>query len=202
MKNKILVLDIETTGFLTRGGSIVEIGIVELNLDNGEINIIYDSLCRETILNASHREYLDYKLKGLEPPKTAKGWIFGNSDLDPEDVRKAPLFERVKVEVQDIINKYPNGVTAFNKRFDLDFLKDRGIIINKELPCPMLLSTPICKLPNMNGFSDYKWPKVEEAYKFFFPGSEYIEEHRGADDAKHEAQIVYELYKRGIFKID
>jgi DNA polymerase-3 subunit epsilon len=43
---------------------------------------------------------------------------------------------------------------------------------------------------------------VEEAFKFFFPESQYIEAHRGADDAKHEAMIVYELYKLGIFKIN
>lgn len=33
--NKILILDIETTGFLQQGGKIVEIGIVELDLSNG-----------------------------------------------------------------------------------------------------------------------------------------------------------------------
>ncbi len=199
---KILVIDIETTGFLNQGGSIVEIGIVELNLDNGEVKIIYDSLCKEDILSASHREYLDYVAKGEIPPKTAKGWIFGNSDLTPFEVKNAPAFQVVKKEVQEIIDNYPLGITAFNKRFDLDFLKSRGIEVKNELPCPMLLSTDICKLPNQNGFSSYKWPKVEEAWDHFFgKDSGYIEKHRGADDAKHEALIVYELYKMGIFKL-
>ena len=61
----------------------------------------------------------------------------------------------------------------------------------------MLLSTPICKCPNTNR-GGYKWPKVTEAYKFFFPESEYDELHRGADDAFHEASIVYELHKLGL----
>jgi DNA polymerase-3 subunit epsilon len=46
-----------------------------------------------------------------------------------------------------------------------------------------------------------KWAG-QEAYDFFFGKTDYIETHRGADDAFHEAEIVYELYKRGIFKID
>lgn len=46
------------------------------------------------------------------------------------------------------------------------------------------------------------WQKVEEAHLFFFGDVGYIEKHRGADDAFFEAEIVYELYKRGVFKID
>ena len=185
---KILVLDIETTGFLNQGGSIVEIGIVELNLSNGEIKEIYSSLCREDILTAKHRE---------EP----FGWIFRNSDLTVEEVRNAPKFEAVKTQVQAILNSYPLGCTAFNNNFDFGFLSNRGIEI-KVLPCPMLLSTDICKLPNRNGYSGYKWPSVEEAFAHFFPGVEYKEKHRGADDAYHEAMIVYKLYTMGVFKLN
>ena len=186
--SKILVLDIETTGFLNQGGSIVEIGIVELCLETGQTNIIFDSLLREDILTARHRE---------EP----MGWIFRNSDLSVEEVRNAPPAAGVLAKVQSILDQYPLGCTAYNKSFDFDFLRDRGISI-KELPCPMLLSTDICKLPSKNGFSGYKWPTVEEAWKHFFPSVAYCELHRGADDAKHEAAIVYELYKLGVFALE
>ena len=185
---KILVLDIETTNFLQKGGSIVEIGIVELDLSNGDITTIYDSLCREDILSAKHRD---------EP----FGWIFRNSDLTIDEVRNAPKFEIVKAEVQKILNDYPLGCTAFNNVFDFGFLRDRGLEI-KALPCPMKLSTDICKLPNKNGFSNYKWPSVQEAFSYFFPDIEYIEKHRGADDAFHEAMIVYKLFTLDIFKLN
>ncbi len=199
---KILIVDIETTGFLNQGGSIVEIGIVELDLDSGDVKIIYDSLCQEDILNASHREYLDYISKGQTPPKDAKGWIFGNSNLTPGELRNAPAFDLVKRQVQEIINEYPLGITAFNKKFDLDLLRDRGITIPTELPCPMILSTDICKLPKTNGYGGYKWPKVEEAWEHFFgKDTGYVEAHRGADDAKHEAMIVYKLYEIGVFEL-
>ena len=66
----------------------------------------------------------------------------------------------------------------------------------------MLLATDVCKLPSRNGKPGYKWPSVEEAWKHFFPNTKYVEAHRGADDAKHEALIVYELYKMGLFRIN
>lgn len=186
--NKILVLDIETTGFLNQGGSIIEIGIAELCLDTGASNIIFDSLLRENILSAKHRE---------EP----MGWIFRNSNLTPEEVRNAPAAHGVLTQVQHILHQYPLGCTAYNKNFDFDFLRDRGLQIN-ELPCPMQLATNICKLPNKRGYKNYKWPSVEEAWRYFFPNTPYTELHRGADDAKHEALIVYELYKLGVFKLN
>ena len=57
---------------------------------------------------------------------------------------------------------------------------------------------PRCRCKN--GY--LKNPNVEEAFKFFFPDIQYSEKHRGLDDAKHEAMIVYKLYQMGVFKID
>lgn len=186
--SKILIVDIETTGFLNQGGSIVEIGAVELDLSNGNIKEVFNSLCRESILTREH---------GNEP----FGWIFKNSNLTLEEVRFAPKFEEVKESFQKLVNQYESGCTAFNNKFDFDFLEDRGVNFPVKLDCPMLLSTPICELPNKKGWTGFKWPKVEEAFKHFFPESDYVELHRGADDAKHEAMIVYELYKIGVFKL-
>ena len=172
---KILVLDIETTGFFPKG-KIVEIGIVSLDLDNGNIEEIFSSLLRE------------------EGEIKKGAWIFENSDLTLEEVLAAPPAHEVFAEVQDIIRDI--GVTAYNKSFDFTFLKDRGLII-KELPCPMLLATPVCKIRNSRG---YKRPKVQEAFDFFFPEIEYVEKHRGLDDARHEAMIVWKLWELGVFE--
>jgi len=174
---KIAVADIETTGFLNNGGLIVEVGIILLDLDTGETEHIYNELVREDGFNEEHKE----------------SWIFDNSDLTHEEVMDAKPLDKEKI--QEIFDRYP--ATAYNKAFDFDFLRSRGLIIN-DLPCPMLLSTDICKITSKNGYGN-KWPKVQEAWDFFFPDADYIEAHRGADDAEHEALIVYELYKRGVF---
>jgi len=181
---KILIIDIETTGFLNQGGKIVEVGIVELNLENGERKIIFDKVTHE---------------KGITKSEVENAWIISNSDLTVEDVRHSKRLDLLKPEIQEILNNYKLGATAFNRSFDFDFLEDRGFIFPKKLPCPMLLSTDIIKLPGK--FGNFKWPKVEEAYDYFFQNNDYIEKHRGADDAFHEAEIVYELYKKGYFKL-
>ena len=38
-----------------------------------------------------------------------------------------------------------------------------------------------------------KWPKAEKIYNMFYPDSNYVESHRGADDAWHEADILFKL---------
>lgn len=181
---KIGIIDIETTGFLQNGGKIVEVGIVELNLENGDRKIIYDKVCHEV---------------GVTLKEVEESWIVKNSTLTVKDVRFSPDLMKLKPEIQQIINSFPLGMTAFNNVFDFGFMESRGFVFPVKLDCPMKLSTDICKLPSPRG--GYKWPKVEEAHKFFFGDVGYVEKHRGADDAFYEAQIVYELYLRGIFKL-
>ena len=183
-ENTIAVLDIETTGFLRYGGLIVEIGIVELNLSDGSTTVVYDKLVKEEGFCDTHKN----------------SWIFQNSSLKFDEVTQT---EPLNISVlQEILNNYK--VTAYNKKFDFDFLKTRGISIENELDCPMVLMTPICKLPHKNGnnmqSNDYKWPTVQESWKYLFPDDYYVEKHRGCDDAMHEALIVYELFNRGLLK--
>ena len=142
---KIAIVDIETTDFLREGGLIVEVGIVSLDLKTGEVKKINDELVREIEFKEEHK----------------RSWIFHNSDLTYEEVLTANPLNKNKI--QDIFNKYPT--TAYNKKFDFDFLKDRGLKIN-ELSCPMVVATDICKIPHANGYRN-KWPKVQEAWDFF-----------------------------------
>lgn len=179
---KIMVVDIETTGFFNKGGLIVEIGAVSLDLASGEVAPLFDMLIRESGFSDKHRD----------------SWIFKNSDLKFEDVLRARHINNhlIRMQLQHLFDLFP--ATAWNKKFDFEFLRDRGFKI-RELDCPMMLATNICKLPGPYG---YKWPKVEEAWRYFFPDISYVEAHRGLDDAMHEAKLVHELYKRGVFKVE
>lgn len=183
--NLILIIDIETTDFLQKGGKIVEIGAVDLNLGTGEIRNVFSAVTHE---------------KGITKDEVEQSWIIANSDLTLDDIRFSKSLDKIKPHFQDVIDCYPLGATAFNNAFDFGFLDDRGFRFPKKLPCPMLLSTNVCKIPGSRG--GYKWPNVMEAHKHFFGDVGYIEKHRGQDDAYHEAQIVHELYKLGIFKIN
>ena len=182
---KILIIDIETTGFSKTSSKIVEIGIVELDLATGEKQIVFDQVCQE---------------QGTAIEELEASWIVQNSTLTAEAILAAKFLHDMTPEIQDIINQYEHGATAFNNVFDFGFLESRGIIFPKKLPCPMKVSTDICKIPSPRG--GFKWPKVEEAHTYFFGNVGYIEQHRGADDAYHEADIVQELYKLGVFKLN
>lgn len=184
MSKQIALVDIETTGFLNDGGTICEVGIVELDLNTGGRRVVFDSLCVEEPFRSN--------------PFNA--WIFQNSDMRIDDVLNAPLFQDLLGAIQNTLNCYPLGVTAYNKNFDFGFLSSRNISIPKELECPMKLATPICGLPSRHpSHGKYKWPKFEEAWAHFFPGEPYVEAHRGADDAMHEARLVHKLYQMGHF---
>lgn len=186
MEKTILIIDIETTGFLQKGGKIVEIGITELDLDTGEREIVYDKVVHEF---------------GTTKEEVATSWILQNSSMTLKEVVFSPTLESEHEEIQFILDRYTAGATAYNNKFDFEFMESRNFIFPKKLDCPMLLSTDICKIPSKIG-KGYKWPNFEEAYLYFFGETAYIEEHRGGDDSYHEAELVKELYDRGIFKID
>jgi DNA polymerase-3 subunit epsilon len=182
---RILVIDIETTGFSHSEDYITEIGIVELNYETGERILLFDKVVFESKMTLE-KILKRSKLKGLE--------------FDLNIFSDSVNFETIKTDIQLFIDMYPRGITAYNNKFDFGFLENRGIIIHKKLEDPMLLGTNICKIPNQNGYGGYKWPKVQEIWDYLFGKTEYIENHRAGDDAMHEALIVYELYKMGLFK--
>lgn len=182
MDSKILIIDIETTGFSPRKNRIVELGIVSLDLLNGEIVTLFDEFIRED---------------GITSEEIAKSWIIENSDITINDIQSANSLHHYFDCIQKIINEHPLGATAFNNTFDFGFFHDRGFIIPAKLRDPMKLCKGIVRALDKNG--KIKNPSAEEAYLHFFPASGYVEKHRGADDAKHEAEIVYELYKLGVF---
>ena len=175
----VVVVDCETTGLDPHYDIILEIGIVELDISTGKTKVLFDSLVKEPMFGEEHKY----------------SWIFENSDLSFDDVMNAPFLDEKIPEIQTIFNR--SSVTAYNKSFDLGFLKSRGIRVPNELPCIMLTATNILKIPFLRGNKKYKWPNCQESFNFFFPALDYIEKHRAADDAIHEAMILYEIFRRG-----
>ncbi|MBY9010039.1 MAG: 3'-5' exonuclease [Candidatus Lokiarchaeota archaeon] len=178
---KIAIIDVETTD-IKNEGCIIEIGIVELDLVTGATRILFDSLVKELPFGDIHRN----------------AWIFNNSDLKFEDIVTAPSLDHVKSEIQDILNLY--SLTAYNTAFDFGFMESRGFIIKKDIPDIMAVAKEACKIIYAKG--GYKNPKMQEAWDNFFPNTNYREAHRAVDDAIHEARILFEMYRRGDYKIE
>lgn len=186
MENKILIVDIETCGgFTYKDGFPIEIGIVELDINTGVVEVLLDTLCKHKGMRQEHR----------------KSWIFDNSDLTVEEVQTAPMWEEVLPKIQEIVDKYPMGITAFNRRFDIDYLTGFGVKFGKLQPCPMLVLKPIMNLPFKNGGIG-KFPNCEEAWHYCYPEVEYVELHRGCDDSIHEAQIIWKMIQDGVYIVE
>ena len=168
---KLLIIDIETTGFVPQGQSIVEIGMVLCDSDTRETIPVFNQVVRDD-------EFDYYKHKNA--------WIFQNTDLTAEQVRNAKHIDEYREELQGLFDKYL--LTAYNKRFDLSFMRARGFDI-KDTKDLMVNGRNISL--TMTGKKSA--PSVEKLYSWFFPDENYIEKHRGLDDALHEAKIFYKF---------
>ncbi len=88
-------------------------------------------------------------------------------------------------------------VVAHNLDFDYLLIRSEHARINKPCRmesvarfCTMRAATPICKLPGM--YSDYKWPKLEEAYRHF-TGAELVGAHDALSDVRGCAAVYFAL---------
>ena len=181
MKNEIIVLDIETTGLDTNKDFILELGMVTLNLENGEIIELFNQVFKDPKLTAKHH----------------KAWIFENGFMEIEEVRNALPLSEYFGEIQSIMNPYKGKITAWNRSFDSEFLVNSGFDLGPDTLCPMKQSVNFFKIEGDYG---YKWAKAQEAWDILFPETPKIEKHRGLDDSKMEAAIIYELHKRAVIK--
>jgi len=182
--NSLLVIDIETTGFNHKADCILELGIVKLDLKSGEITDLLDIQLKETHLSAKHHN----------------AWIFENGFMSHNDVRHAEPLAFHFDTIQEIFDTHLGKICAWNRAFDVDFLKSRGFNLGKAIKDPMKESAEFFNLPHKSGGFG-KWPSAQEAWNVLFPETKKIELHRGLDDAKMEAKIIFELINKGVYKI-
>ena len=182
-KDWILIIDLETTDLSEKEGFIVEVGITALNVMSGERKILMDSVCHQT---------------GITRAICDNSWIVNNTTLTTEAIRRSPHFD--SLGIQGIINDYPRGITAYNSDFDFKFLRAAGIVIRNTVPCIMKSLTK--EVGALNKAGRVRWPKVDEAWQYFFKGEDdYIETHRGGDDAFHEAALAFKGIELGLIII-
>lgn len=87
------------------------------------------------------------------------------------------------------------SILAHNLKFDkivmeAEFIREFGQWSWGEKQfCTMLESTPICKIPAKKA-NGYKWPKLSEAYKYFF-NEELVDAH----DALTDVRACFRIYK-------
>ena len=91
-------------------------------------------------------------------------------------------------------------LVAYNAAFDTEVIKSElarkgreHYLHDEKLRCCMLECAQELKLPNTRGYGDYKWPKLEESYKFFF-GEDMQNAHNALWDVRNTAKIWKHLH--------
>ena len=90
-----------------------------------------------------------------------------------------------------------------NIRFDMSILETFATRQGQLSPfkascrqiCTMQATTDICQLPGRITGS-YKWPKLQEAHKYYF-GVEFDKAHSALADVRATSRILFEMEKRG-----
>lgn len=171
---KLLVVDIETTGFNANIDAIVEIGITLVDTKTKETTLVFDKVIKD---------------KKFNPEIHSNSWIFQNTTLTADDVINANSLESYFDEIQALFDKYK--MTAYNKSFDIRFLTAAGF----------KLTDVECLMKAAKRYSNYmingrvKIPSVEEIYNQFFVKDDnpYIEKHRAGSDAIDESNILLHM---------
>lgn len=189
--NVVYVLDTETTGLLGAPEDVVvDIGICLVDLNHETVKDVYSAVVGHDV-----DSWNDYR---------RNAWIFQNTDMTLDAVKEGLPFTDVLDDVRSILLK--KNVTAYNTGYDFNkFLfrepwNLRGTF--NQYQDIMLAATYVCKLKSMNYFDDYRWPKLDNAYKMILKdedpaGIKGKQNHRALSDAKMASHIMIEMYKNG-----
>lgn len=141
-KNRIVVLDTETTGIDPDKDEILSLSIVD-----GNGSVLFDSLIK---------------------PQERQRWPNATkvNGIKPSDVKDKPTIAEFRNEISEIMNN-ALLVVGYNVDFDLDFLRVAipGIRIAEKFDV-MKEFAPIHGVWNER-FQDYKWAKLTECAKHY-----------------------------------
>lgn len=175
------------------GDVVVDIGICEASLSKGTVVPVYSS-----IVGYNMTTWTD---------AMKRSWIFENTDLTVEQVASAPLFSRVRKEVADLVRG--RWLTTYNVQYDLDKFLYRfpwnleGTF--RECRDIMFSARDVCKLKSQYyGVSEYRYPKLDYAYKYILNGEDPAgihgkQDHRALSDAKVASYLMIDMFRKGLY---
>lgn len=180
-----LIFDTETSGLPIKNAPASHPGQPRLVQLAG---IVVDDLWNET---ASFSTLI--KPDGFKIPEQASA-IHGITTQRAEELG-IPVI--VALSVFNNLAKTVDEVWAFNSSFDELVVRGEFHRINRpceldnvRLKCAMLACKDILKLPpNFDG-ADYKWPKLAEAFAFFFDGATFDKAHDALADVRATAKVM------------
>lgn len=111
---------------------------------------------------------------------------------------------------QLVINEGLPTLVAHNIGFDLPIVSAelmrlgcekfaKGLNRSMKQQCTQAIGTNFCKLPNKNGYSNYKWPRLSELHEKLF-GEGFDGAHDAMNDVKATARCFFELKRLGVVR--
>jgi DNA polymerase-3 subunit epsilon len=189
--NCIYVLDTETTGLYGAPQDVVvDIGITKVDLRDGTVRDAYSAVVGHDV-----DRWDDYR---------KNAWIFQNTDMTLDMVREGVPFSKVREDVTFLLKN--RNVTAYNVGYDMNkFLyKSPWDLRGTFTECTdiMLAAMKVCKLKSMNYFDDYRYPKLDVAYKMILKGDDPanihgVQDHRALSDARMASYVMIEMFDNG-----
>ncbi len=116
--SSVYIVDVETTSLDENIGSLIQVGVTELDKETGIVKPVYEAFVKDGV--------------AIDP----NAWIFQNTPLTPAKIEEKWLpIAVVKEALNELFKNTP--VTAYKKEFDFKWLRSRGIEIPLEDPCIM-----------------------------------------------------------------
>lgn len=111
------------------------------------------------------------------------------------------LFDALK-SFNDLV-KRADALLAHNESYDNNVVRHALKLLGRTIPlpdrriCTMMMAKDYCRLPPNFPGGDYKWPKLEEAYRHLF-GRELQNAHTSQADIEQTVEVYQELKRRGV----
>ena len=109
----------------------------------------------------------------------------------------------VLAEFKNLIEQ-ADFLVAHNISFDekimgAEFLRKNmpNLLESKKTICTKEIATDFCAIPNTNGRTSFKWPKLAELHKKLF-GKEFKDSHNAMADVSATSKCFFELKKLGV----
>lgn len=182
---RYLAFDTETTGlvqFRADPGSSVQPDMVQLAA------ILYDL----------EREYATINLI-VESGVELTDEVVRIHGISQEIVRDFGVPRSVAVAMFNNLVRKADELVAHNLNFDMRVIqtayyrenKDPSLLIRPTRTCTMLDATPVMQLPNPKRPDKWKWPNLQESYKYFVDSKGFD----GAHDAMADARACVEVHR-------
>lgn len=144
---------------------------------------------------------------GITPAEAKKqGVKISASDVhgithEMADEQGIPLFEALK-QFNGLVTQ-ADGLLAHNEAYDNNVIRHALRLVKRTIPlperriCTMMMAKDYCRLPPNFPGGDWKWPKLEEAYRVLFD-REMTNAHNSLADIQQSVEVYQELKRRGV----